>query len=154
MDLINSNQINIFIFLIHMSSCLLMTGIIWIIQIVHYPSFNFICQKQFKNFEIFHTKSISYIVGPIMITELMSGLYFVIFLNNINTLNIINLILLVGIWISTALISVPLHNKLTSNGYNSNNIHSLILTNWIRTILWTIRTAISMIIIIQQINKA
>ncbi|MGJ8634513.1 MAG: hypothetical protein ACSHX7_11410 [Luteolibacter sp.] len=38
--------------------------------------------------------------------------------------------------ITTALVSIPLHNKLTDDNHK-HLIEKLIATNWIRTTLWT-----------------
>lgn len=40
-------------------------------------------------------------------------------------------------WGLTGLVSVPLHNRLHLNGYDSQTIDNLIFTNWFRTIGWT-----------------
>lgn len=103
--------------------------LIWIIQILHYPSFRFIEKEIFPSFEQFHTKRISYIVIPLMLSEL--------FLSIIDPKPFV-LSLLILIWGSTFFIQVPCHEKL-KNGFDENVISRLIFTNWIRTILWTIK---------------
>jgi hypothetical protein len=45
---------------------------------------------------------------------------------------------LVVVWISTALLQVPLHNRL-ANGFNPAVHRRLVLTNHIRTFAWTLR---------------
>ena len=47
-------------------------------------------------------------------------------------------ICLIFIWLVTFFISVPQHNIL-SHGYNQIALDTLIRTNWIRTILWSLR---------------
>lgn len=103
--------------------------LIWIIQILHYPSFRFIDKKIFSGFEKFHTKRISYIVIPLMLTEL--------FLSIIDLRPFV-IVVLILIWSSTFLIQVPCHEKLKI-GFDEKVISRLIFTNWIRTILWTIK---------------
>ena len=103
--------------------------LIWIIQILHYPSFLFVDRTRFSLFEQFHTKRISYIVLPLMIAEL--GL--VIFHFRPIVFGIVSLI-----WLSTFFLQVPCHEKL-KRGFDEKVIRKLILTNWIRTILWTIK---------------
>ena len=103
--------------------------LIWIIQILHYPSFLFVDQTRFSHFEQFHTKRITYIVLPLMIAEL--GL--VIFHFRPLVFGIVSLI-----WLSTFFLQVPCHEKL-KRGFDEKVIRKLILTNWIRTLLWTIK---------------
>ena len=52
-----------------------------------------------------------------------------------------NLIMVVLIWCSTFLIQVPLHNSL-SKEKDIEKLLRLVHTNWIRTILWTVRSAL------------
>lgn len=101
--------------------------LIWIIQILHYPSFLYIDKTQFHSFELFHTKRITFIVAPLMILELIIGIFHFHFI----TTGIIVLI-----WLSTFFIQVPCHDKLKL-GYDKKIIEKLIHSNWIRTILWT-----------------
>lgn len=103
--------------------------LIWIIQILHYPSFLFIDKASFTEFENFHTKRISLIVIPLMLAELVLLIY---------DFRWIVFFILAGIWLSTFLIQVPCHNKL-KQGKNLEIIYRLIFTNWIRTLLWTVK---------------
>jgi hypothetical protein len=55
-------------------------------------------------------------------------------------------LVLVGIvWASTFLIQVPLHNRLGS-GFNHEVIQLLVNTNWIRTIGWSLRAILVVLI--------
>jgi hypothetical protein len=42
------------------------------------------------------------------------------------------------VWLSTAVSQVPMHDQLV-RGYNAEVIRKLVLTNWWRTLAWTIR---------------
>ena len=104
-----------FLFLIHFISTIFMTGVIWIVQLVHYPSFFFISEKKFIDFEKFHRYRISLIVLPVMILEIFSGFFLVykypgLFLTNVF---ISSLIILLVIWVTTFGVSVPMHEKLS-----------------------------------------
>ena len=46
-----------------------MFGVIWIVQIVHYPLMRFISGQQFARFESEHRTRISRVVGPLMAVE-------------------------------------------------------------------------------------
>jgi hypothetical protein len=48
------------------------------------------------------------------------------------------LLAVVAIWLSTALLQVPCHNRLML-AFDRDAIRLLVLTNWIRTLLWTAR---------------
>ena len=128
------------VFLIHYSLCCFMTGLIWLVQLVHYPSFNFINNQKNLDFHDFHCKNITLIVAPTMITELGSGvLLYYIYTDNLILL--VNIALLLAIWVSTFLLQVKIHDRL-SEKFDSLLISKLVKTNWIRTIAWTLRAII------------
>jgi hypothetical protein len=103
--------------------------LIWIIQILHYPSFLFVDHEKFAAFEAFHTSRISLIVIPLMLTEVGVALA------NPRPV-IIGIIVL--IWLSTFFLQVPCHDILRS-GFDEKTVQRLISTNWIRTVLWSIK---------------
>lgn len=122
----------------------MMTGLIWLIQLVHYPSFKFIDQSRFIEFEVFHSRMITYIVAPLMAFEVMIAGLLVAKLFSPLTLLCFALVLLN--WVVTAFLSVPCHQALTQN-YDENTIDRLIKTNWIRTWAWTLKTFFSLLIL-------
>ena len=120
----------------HIVCCFLMTGVIWVIQLVHYPSFKYVDEKKFADFAKFHASRISWIVLPLMLVEFMSAFY----LLDLHSWAIYNLSGVVMIWLSTFFLSVPCHNKL-QKGKDNSQINRLVFTNWPRTILWSMRSA-------------
>ena len=133
-----------------LATSLMMTGLIWLVQVVHYPSFHHIDQTQFRQFSTFHTQNITYIVMPMMAVELLSSLVLVI--RNPDPFNLSMIALLAIIWLSTAFISVPCHNQL-AHGYNAEVVDHLIRTNWIRTIAWTIKSALLVWTLFKQVPQ-
>ena len=115
-----------------------MVGIIWVIQLVHYPSFYFIRKDIFVSFQKFHTDKITIIVAPVMLIELITGILLIYMETNIDIALSISLFILIAIWVLTAIYFYKAHQKLMS-GYNEEIISQLIKLNWIRTILWTFR---------------
>ena len=121
---------------IHLISTAIIVGIIWVIQVVHYPSFYFIERDEYVSFQKFHMDKISYIVVPVMLIESISG--FILIYNELNTVLLISMILLFFIWVLTGIFFVPIHQKLTS-GYQEELVEKLVKINWFRTIFWTLR---------------
>lgn len=115
-----------------------MTGLIWLIQLIHYPALRYVKKESFTAFHFFHTHRITFIVGPVMTIELGTAAY-IFFQQNLNTWSAVNLMGALIIWASTAFLSVPAHNKLAL-GYNEKTLNFLIKSNWIRTITWTLRS--------------
>ncbi len=126
---------------IHLVLASIMVGVIWVIQLVHYPSFRFTDREKYVSFQIFHMRNISFIVVPVMILEFLSGLLLVLYHSNHESLLRISFILLLIIWLVTALFFAQIHQKL-SKGYDETLVRKLVSFNWIRTLLWTIRTII------------
>ena len=121
-------------------SGLFMTGLICFVQIVHYPLFALIDESNFKDFHQEHTKKTTWVVAAPMIIELVSSGSAVFFSNNpSNLFLIISFAMVLLIFLSTAILQVPLHNRLRL-GKNLDLIRKLVLTNWIRTFLWTGKT--------------
>ena len=123
-------------------SVLYLCGLIWTIQLVHYPSFHFVDQSSFRCFCRLHYRRISVVVIPAMLAELVCGVY-LLFRNPSygETLHILLLGILAVIWTSTFFIQVPIHRRLQATKSES-NIKTLVKTNWIRTFGWTLRGVI------------
>jgi len=122
---------------IHFSCCLFMTGVIWLVQILHYPSFKFVSEKEFVTFEQFHIKRISYVVVPVMLVEITTAI--IAYLNHPSLLLLLNMIFNSLILLFTYALSVPYHNKL-KEGKSLKTIKMLAYTNWPRTIFWSLRS--------------
>lgn len=137
------------LFIIQLFCCFSLFGLIWTIQIVHYPTFLKIENKEFKSFCIFHTKKISLIVIPLMFLELISGV--VLLSSYTNNVFVFNFIGITIIWISTLFISMPLHRKLSVER-NELVIKKLIKTNWIRTLTWSSRSLLLMLFAIKGLS--
>ena len=119
--------------------CSYLIGLIWTIQLVHYPSFHYIDRDQFAHFSRFHQKKITFIVAPAMVVELLLSI--VLTLKYGRWENYLLLILLILIWLITFFMMVPMHQKLV-NKKDTVIISKLIRWNWSRTILWSFRGVI------------
>ena len=124
---------------VNLLSTSVMVGVIWVIQLLHYPSFHFINEKKYIDFQHFHMQRISFIVIPVMLIELASALLLSYFFRS--SLTIILLALLLGIWGITFIFFTNMHQKLT-NGYDRANVDNLVKINWSRTALWSLRLII------------
>ena len=123
---------------ISLFSNLIMIGVSLITHFVTYPSFKLIKSSLFSEFHKSYTNRMLFIVAPVMILELISSLFLVIFDVSDNNTEIGLLISLILIWFVTFFIIVPIHNKLTVN-YNKDLNQKLIKYNGLRTILWIIK---------------
>lgn len=129
------------LFLINTFASFFLTGLIWTVQLVHYPSFRFVNEENYPAFQYHHTHRIDKIVIPLMVAEITTsfGLFWV---DGYFSLNAIGFYIVLLIWASTGIFSVPAHSKL-EKGKNLSAINQLVNTNWIRTALWTIKSGIN-----------
>jgi hypothetical protein len=120
-----------------------LTGLIWTVQIVHYPLFNLADRSSFAAFEAAHSGRISSIVLLPMVIEL--GLSIALLTQPSSILPSWAAWLgagLVGmIWFSTFFLQVPQHAVLSS-GFDPRAHAMLVGTNWVRTVAWTARTVL------------
>ncbi len=120
-----------------------LVGLIWTIQIVHYPLFAAVGVDRFVAYEASHTRLITWVVGPVMLVEAATaGLFVAMRPASIPAwIPWTGLGLVILIWISTAILQVPDHAKL-ANGFDAAAHAHLVGTNWLRTIAWTARGVI------------
>ena len=121
-----------------------MFGVIWVMQVVHYPLMRFASGEQFARFETEHQTRISWVVGPLMAVE---GLCVLAFLfappaglpGWLPWAGAGAEAIAIG---TTAFVSAPLHEQLNAH-FDEATLHRLVATNWIRTIAWTCRAGLA-----------
>lgn len=116
------------------------TGLIWTVQLVHYPGFLKMGVEKYIEYQQFHMKAITYLVGPSMLIELVLSVILLFMLTGLpdRALYVASFLILIGIWFHTAFWASPIHGKLL-NGFSEDLARSLIHANWWRTIGWTLR---------------
>ena len=103
------------------------------VQFIIYPSFKNYPQSTFKSFHSAYTKKMLFIVGPIMILELLSTLYLVIK----NSFFLPTLIVAL-IWLTTFFLIVPIHQSLNYS-FNIRNHKKLLRLNFVRSSFWVLK---------------
>lgn len=124
-------------------STLFMTGLIWFVQVVHYPLFASVGGPGFAAYSRAHQQLTTFVVGPPMLVEALSAALLVVFRPPaVPAWSAWAGVLLVGlIWISTAALQIPAHARL-ADGFDAESATRLVATNWIRTIAWSARAAL------------
>ena len=109
---------------------------------MHYPTFRYIKEEQFREFHVFHSFRISLLVIPLMLLEVASAVWLTLHGGTLpHPVQLAVLLLTAGIWASTFLIQVPMHHRL-SHGPDAALARRLILSNWIRTTLWSLKSTL------------
>lgn len=122
------------------AATLFMTGVIWVIQLVHYPLFRGVGPDGFAGYTTAHRRRISWVVMPPMLVELATAVLLVWRRppEIAASLAWLGLALVVAIWLSTFALQVPQHAAL-SRSFDERAHRRLVATNWLRTIAWSMR---------------
>lgn len=115
-----------------------LVGLIWMVQIVHYPLLDRVGSQEFEGYEQDHNRLITPVVGVVMLLEIATSLALLLARPSgfPSWAAWLGVGLVLAIWMSTALIQVPCHSVLLT-GFQESAYRRLVQSNWIRTICWT-----------------
>lgn len=135
------------LFLVHFGVTWALVGLIWFVQIVHYPLFGYVGTANFPGYEDQHTRRTGWLVGVLMPLEAATGLWLVFSPpGDVDAVwFMFGLVLIAALWLTTLVVHVPLHRTL-SKGFVSELGNRLVTTNWIRTSLWSARGALVLLV--------
>ena len=132
--------------LVHGFATLYMTGLIWFVQLVHYPLFAQVGRHAHLSYHSAHVYWTTWAVGPPMLLELGITLLLCFSDTFARSTTVCGLIILIIIWLSTAMVQVPCHNQLALS-FDSRIHRKLVLSNWVRTLGWTMRALIALFLL-------
>lgn len=137
---------------LHAFATLFMTGLIWFVQIVHYPLFSRVAESGFCAYERAHQARTTLVVGPMMLLEAVTAVWLVFLVDaadgaGARALTLMGVGLLLLIWLSTALAQVPAHRQLES-GFDARAHRRLVRSNWLRTTAWTARSVLALVLLV------
>ncbi len=136
-------QLDILLLIVNAAATWFMGGVIWFVQIVHYPLFDGMGASDFQNYAVRHRNLTSMVVVIPMLTEIVTSLVLAMIWKRPDGLLLwLAFWMVVGIWICTALGSIPCHERLCSSGYSTSAHHLLVSSNWLRTLLWSARAVL------------
>lgn len=135
------------VLLLHAGSTLAMFGLIWFVQIVHYPLMNAVGADGYTRYQHSHMSRTTWVVAPLMLMELTTAVLLLPLLGAaFYAYTITGLVMIALLWISTAALQVPAHKVLTS-GFAPDAHRRLVATNWVRTLLWSARGVLACVLI-------
>ena len=132
------------LFIINTLCTFSLTGLIYFVQHVHYPLMSAVGDKNFDQYHVLHLRKTTHVVLPLMVTELITSFLLISY----SPLLTLNFFLCLLIWGSTFLIQVPQHQRL-SEAVRTKHIENLVRSNWLRTILWTVRSLTLLFILLE-----
>lgn len=127
------------VMLAQLVATLVMVGVIWFVQVVHYPLMARLGRESFAGWQAANLVRTSWVVVPPMLIEAGCALL-APFLDTPVPRGelLLGLALLGGVWASTFLLQVPLHTRLEA-GFDPLLHLRLVRTNLLRSALWSAR---------------
>jgi hypothetical protein len=137
-----------FILLVHALATVAMTGLIWFVQVVHYPLMRRVGDGEFIAYERLHMQRTTWVVGPLMLVEAVTAaaIAAVAPAGVARVLAWTGLALVAWIWFSTAALQVPCHQRL-QRGFDQATLERLVSTNWSRTVAWSARSVLALVLL-------
>ena len=131
---------------LHLAATLVMVGVIWYVQLVHYPLMARVATTSFPEFHNEHTRRTGWVViGPMLVEAATVVLLVVPGVETVpRPLAAVGLLLVLAIWVSTFAVQVPLHGRL-ARGFDAVAHRRLVSTNWIRTACWSVRGVLALL---------
>ena len=125
-------------------AALAMTGVIWFVQIVHYPLFGAVGAPAWPAYHAAHTRRTGWVVAPLMIAELATAL--AIAVRDGGALATAGAALAATTWLATFALAVPDHGRL-ERGYDARVARRLVTAGWLRTAAWTAHGVVALAIV-------
>lgn len=130
--------------LLHAATTWFMAGLIWFVQVVHYPLAASVGPAEFRAYQAAHMARTGWVVAPPMLLELCCvALLVVAKPAALPPWSVwAGAALLAIVWGATALYSVPAHGALVE-GFDAERIRVLVASNWVRTLAWSARAGLA-----------
>lgn len=136
----NLKTLDVWIWIVQVLTTWYMMGLIWFVQMVHYPFLERLKGERFSQLHHSHVRWTNYVVPLPMLLEAITAAYLVYrpFPVDMRGMFGVGLGLVMINMGSTFLVQVPAHTKLRQ-GYDRETCRFLVRTNWIRTLAWSAR---------------
>lgn len=108
--------------------------LIWLVQVIIYPSFRYIDKEKLYHWHGLYTRKILYFVGPMLFIQ--TGVIALQILFE-PLLFLVDGLILAGIWINTFFIAVPVHGELDRGANPKETVEKLLRVNRWRALGWT-----------------
>lgn len=123
----------------------MMAGIIWFVQVVHYPLFAAVAGPGDADYARANQARTSLVVLPPMLVEATAACWLAAWppAGIGRGPAVIGLGLVALVWLSTLAVQMPLHARLAREGHAIGVVATLVRSNWPRTLLWTARAILA-----------
>lgn len=141
---------------LHLAFTAAMVGVISVVQLVVYPQYRLVPEEVFADYVANH----GFLIGIALVLFAPAEVILALLLwmrsptGTIRNVAFVAGVVLLVIWLTTALWFGVLHGRLISEPYSLDNINLLDTTNWLRTILWWVRGGLAVLLVDQLASSA
>ena len=150
----NGNEMADIALVLNLAATLVMVGVIWFVQIVHYPLLSVVPVESASGVASEHQRRTGWVVMLPMTVEGFTTLALLKWVPNgvawwVPWLNGVFLAVALG---CTVFLSVPRHARMAAEPDEKVG-HELVITNWPRTIAWTIRGVVLIAMLLSRLSQ-
>ena len=138
----------------NVASMLMLVGLIWFVQVVHCPQFARVGIDRFTHSQSQHFRLTTWVVALPMLVEAVTSVALVWKppAQDLELASWGGLSMVIVIWVSMAVLQVPRLNALTT-GFDFQAHRGLVLSNRIRTVAWSMRGGLELILHNQMVER-
>ena len=134
--------------LVHLTATAVLTGLVWLVQLVVYPSFRLVGDgPSWPAFHAAHSRAVAVAVGPPWALQGVTVAALLI-RDGPSALLLLTGALALTTVVVTVAVSVPLHTRL-GEAYDDAVARRLVSTNWLRTAAWTAGTGCAALLVLR-----
>lgn len=135
---------------LHAGATLLMGGVAWFVQLVHYPLFAAVGEERYPAYADEHQRRTTWLVAPLMAAEAATAAVLLVRRPEGVAAGLAwaGAVALAVVWLSTALLQIPRHRRLSA-GWDAAAARGLVTTSVVRTAAWTARAGLVLAMLAQ-----
>jgi len=119
--------------------------LIWIVQLIIYPSFLYYDSNSLGKWHKIYTGRITVIVAPLMIAQIALAAYLLVIKGDFAIFEIIALVFISVNWLITMFVFIPLHEQIDTDSDDRKVQLRLVYFNWWRVLLFCLVFMVHMI---------
>ena len=130
--------------LMNVAATWFMTGLIWFVQVVHYPLMAGVGGDGYAGYQRRHMTRTTWVVAPAMLVEMVTALALVRWRPEAVPMAAVwaGIAGVAVVWASTGMLQVPAHETL-AQGFTAAAHRRLVRSNWVRTLAWSGRAGLA-----------
>jgi hypothetical protein len=134
--------------LVHAASTLVLTGLIWTVQVVHYPLFALVGRDGFVAYEEAHSSRITAVLALPWLAQGVTTAWLLLAPppGAPRWLVWAAAVLAAIPVVVTVAASIPAHQRL-GRGFDERAHATLVRTNWLRTVAWSVHSVVALLLV-------